>query len=78
MLATAAKDKVRHKLAQQEEMSNLKGPVMIVHAWSKLANFPAKFLFCKQSGGRNSNTDKTICNISEGKTFGKYLTLFEN
>ena len=28
-----------------------------IEQWSKLILFPAKFCFCKQPGGRNSNTD---------------------
>ena len=46
--ATGAKDKVRHKLAQQEEMSDFKRLVMIIQALSKLLNFPAKVRFRKQ------------------------------
>ena len=41
----------QHKLAQRQAMNNLKGAV--VHEWSKLTNFPAKFHFRKQPGGKN-------------------------
>ena len=52
----------QHKLAQQEAMSDLKGTVM--HAWSKFANFSAKFHFCKQPGRRNCTADRQIVTFS--------------
>ena len=39
-------------------ISDVKGAVM--HAWSKLTDFPAKFCFCKHPGGKNDNADGAI------------------
>ena len=51
----------QHKLAQREAMSDMNGAV--IHTWSKVTDFPAKFHFCNP-GGRNRNTIKQFWTFS--------------